>query len=453
MPEPVKNQPVAGWGRYPVHECREYRPEKRRSIGDILGERAQPNYIARGLGRSYGDTAINEGGGVISCLRLDRMLGFDEATGVLHCEAGVSFSTIIDVFLPRGYFIPVTPGTKLISIGGAIANDVHGKNHHRDGSFGHSLIEFELQLPSGEIINCSREQNAEIFWATVGGIGLTGIILTAKFRLRKVPSGFVTVDYLKTKDLDGVLSAIHESDATYQYSMAWVDCLASGRSLGRSVLMRGNHVGPGGLPAAKRSDPFNMGGRFSPTLPFDFPQFALNPLSIRAFNVVFYALSPGGQGVITDCDRYFFPLDSIHHWNRMYGKRGFVQYQVTVPTAEVQAIVEILQAVAKSGKASFLAVLKKFGQGNEGLLSHPIEGFTLTLDFAVNDRLAPFLRELDKTVLKHNGRLYLAKDAVMTPETFRAMYPRWEEYKALRQRIDPDNLLSSSLSRRVGLTP
>jgi len=453
MTEPVKNQPLSGWGRYPVQECAVYRPEKRRSIAHILADRAQPHYIARGLGRSYGDAATNGGGGVICCERLDRMLDFNADTGVLQCEPGVSFAEIIDTFLPRGFFVPVTPGTKFITVGGAIANDVHGKNHHRDGSFGNALIEFDLLLPSGEVMRCSREKNADVFWATVGGIGLTGVVLNASIKLQRVPSAYVLVDYLKTKDLDGVLAAISESDSKYQYSMAWVDALAHGKSLGRSVLMRGNFASPGDLPARGRSNPFHVPGRFQPFMPIDLPQFVLNPLSIGAFNTLYYAFGPSAEGVIVDYNRYFFPLDFIRDWNRMYGRRGFVQYQVSVPLSEHRGLVEILELTGASRKASFLAVLKKFGPGNEGVLSHPFEGYTLTLDFAVNNSLAPFLHTLDRLALKYGGRLYLAKDAVMAPETFAAMYPRADEFKAIHQRLDPENKLSSSLARRVGLVP
>lgn len=449
MSEPFVNRRVSGWGRYPAGECRIFRPEKWAGLAKVLREGGQRDYIARGMGRSYGDAAINAGGGVILCERLNRMLEFDAAAGVLHCEAGVTFAEIIDVFLPRGFFIPVTPGTKFITVGGAIANDVHGKNHHRDGSFGNALIDFELLLPSGELRRCSREENAELFWATLGGVGLTGIVRTARVRLRPVESAYIVVDYYKSRDLDGVLAAIAESDDKYQYSMAWVDALARGGKLGRSVLMRGNHATPSDLPLGRGL--FDARPKRRPGVPFDFPSFVLNPLSIRAFNTLVYALSSGAEGKIVDYDSYFFPLDAIHDWNRMYGKRGFVQYQATVPLSERRALVKLLEASARSGRASFLAVLKKFGPGNDGWLSHPFEGYTLTLDFAVNDTLPEFLRGLDKMLLDHGGRLYLAKDAVMTADTFAAMYPRAQAFRELRQRIDPEGRLSSGLARRVGL--
>jgi len=450
MTHPSKTQDLSGWGRHPVEECHLYRPEKRRSISDILSEAEHPNYIARGSGLSYGDAAINGGGGVISSLRLNRMISFDEETGILHCEAGVSLAEVIDTFLPRGFFIPVTPGTKLLTVGGAIANDVHGKNHHRDGSFASSLIDFDLLVPDGRSFHCSRDDNSDIFWATVGGIGLTGIILTARFRLQKVTSGFIKVDYVKTKDLDGVLDAIHAADNDYQYSMAWIDVLAKGANLGRAILMPGNHATPDELPKSS-NDPFDIGKRFQPFLPVDFPGFALNPLTIKMFNTGLYNFGPGGQGKIVNYDSYFFPLDFIGHWNRMYGKRGFIQYQVSVPLAERDALRKILELSAKMGRASFLAVLKKFGPGNEGMLSHPIEGYTLTLDIAVRKGLTEFLQQLDRITLDHGGRLYLAKDAAMSAESFRIMYPRVDEFMEVRNRLDPNHVLSSTMARRLGL--
>ena len=454
MAEPVNTMPLSGWGRYPTAECAVYRPEKMASVHRALAEGAYETYIGRGMGRSYGDLAINGDGGVIDFQRMNRILAFDDATGVVRCEAGVNFPRLIETFLPRGYFLPVTPGTKFITVGGAIANDVHGKNHHSDGSFGHALIDFELLTASGDVMTCSREENSDVFWATVGGGGLTGLILTASFRLQRVPSGYTKVDYTKTADLDGVLDAMDRSDKQYRYSMAWVDGLAKGKHLGRSVLMAGNPAEVADLPSEKQSAPFDVKLRgFQPNLPIDFPQFALNPLSIKAFNQGVYTFSPSSEGNIVDYDTYFFPLDFIHHWNRMYGKRGFTQYQVTVPLTERAALVKILERACQQGKASFLAVLKKMGEGNDGMLSHPFEGYTLTLDFAINDSLFPFLHDLDRITVEHGGRLYLAKDATMTPESFRAMYPRVDEFLEVKHRLDPENVFSSNLSRRVGLTP
>lgn len=450
MSEPVKDESISGWGRYPVQQCRVYRPEKRRAIREILLERGYPHIIARGLGRSYGDPSTNGGGSVLKCERINRMLEFDEATGVLRCEAGVSLAEIIDVFLPRGFFLPTSPGTKFVTVGGSIAHDVHGKNHHSDGTFGEAVIDFELLIPNGEVLLCSREENGDVFWATLGGCGLTGIILTARIRLRPVETAYYKVDYLKLPNLDALLNALDEGDRTHRFSVSWVDCLAKGKSLGRSVAMLGNDAQRSDLPPSF-DEPYDIGRKPQRWIPFDFPEIALNTFTMSIFNGLYYSKSGDFEGHIEDYESYWYPLDAFHHWNRLYGKRGFVQYQVTFPSEEREGLVELLELVSSSGRGSFLAVLKKFGPANEGMLSFPFAGFTLTLDFPVREGLTRFLYDLDEKTLKHGGRLYLAKDAVMRPETFRAMYPRVDEFMEVRRRLDPESMLSSSLARRLGL--
>lgn len=448
--ESLATQKLSGWGRYPVQECQVCRPEKRRAVSEALASPNVKNWIARGLARSYGDTAINGGGGVIDFTRLNRMIAFDPDTGVLECEAGVSLAEILDVFVPRGFFPAVLPGTKFVTVGGAIANDIHGKNHHRDGSFSQFVDEFQLLTAKGDILVCSRESNADVFWATVGGIGLTGVILTAKIRLRRVETAYCTVDYVRTKSLEDTLAAIDESDERYQYSVAWVDCIARGASLGRSVLMRGNLATPDLL--TRVSKPLQLVNKREKTVPVDFPNFVLNPLSIRAFNTMFYALHPSASAKIVDFNTYFCPLDSIHHWNRMYGARGFTQYQVTFPLQSIRGLVELLEKASRSSRASFLAVLKRMGPSGSGLLSFPCSGYTITLDFAMRPDLVPFLRDLDRGVLEHGGRLYCAKDVVTLPETFAAMYPNLDAFRNIKARLDPDNKFSSTMSRRLGIT-
>jgi len=292
--------------------CHVYRPEKPRLVADILRDRAQAHYIARGLGRSYGDTAVNAAGGVIDFSRLNRMLRFDPETGILECEAGVSLAEIIETFLPRGFFLPVTPGTKFVTVGGAIANDVHGKNHHRDGTFGRFVLECSLCTPDGRVFTCSPEQNADLFWATVGGIGLTGVISTARVRLQRVESAYIVVDYYKSRDLEDALATMEATDSQYQYSVAWVDCLARGKSLGRCVLMRGNHAAPSQLCGRTAGAPFAIPARRKSNVPVDCPGFLLNPVNIRAFNTLFYSIHRSVAGQIIDYDRYFYPLDRIH---------------------------------------------------------------------------------------------------------------------------------------------
>lgn len=450
MTERAHTQNISGWGRFPVVESHVYRPEKRGSVREIFGAAGEEHFIGRGLGKSYGDASINGGGATISFERLDRMLDFDEETGVLRCEAGVTLASVLEVFVPRGFFLPVTPGTKFVTVGGAIAHDVHGKNHHGEGTFGQAVLDFELLVPSGDVMTCSRETNSDVFWATLGGAGLTGFILTARFTLQRVESAYMVVDYTRAGNLDEVLSLIDTSDDKYQYSVAWVDCLARGKRLGRSILMQGDHAKEADLKGRSEA-PYAAREKRTWTIPIDFPRFVLNSASVRAFNATFYAMNPTKRGKIVHYDPYFYPLDVIHDWNRMYGKRGFVQYQFTVPLAEREGLVKILERVSISRRASWLAVLKKFGAANDGLLSYPYEGFTLTLDMAVDNGLVSFLQELDEILLAHNGRLYLAKDAVMTRDTFRAMYPRWEEFMEVKRRLDPEDRLSSTQARRLGL--
>jgi FAD/FMN-containing dehydrogenase len=451
MTIPYATQTLSGWGRYERLPCDVYRPEQARGIEQVLRSGQHDHYIARGLGRSYGDTAVNEGGGVIDFSRLNRMMAFDPASGILECEAGVSLADIIAVFLPQGWFLPVTPGTKFVTVGGAIANDVHGKNHHRDGTFGQFVIDFGLFTPARGLQACSRAYNPGLFWATIGGIGLTGIILTARIQLMRVPSAYISVDYHKSRNLEDALATMDTTDDRYQYSVAWVNCLARGKKLGQSVLMRGNHATLDQLPARLRQLPYQVSTRREKNVPVDFPGAVLNAPFLRLFNKLFYGTHRTAKGVITDYNRYFYPLDSILHWNRMYGKRGFVQYQATLPAENVGGLVRLLERLGESGRASFLGVLKCFGESGSGLLSHPMKGYTLTLDIPNKQGLPPFLRELDDIVLDHGGRLYLAKDATTSGEAIAQMYPNLAAFCAIKGEVDPDNRLSSSMARRLGI--
>jgi decaprenylphospho-beta-D-ribofuranose 2-oxidase len=447
MGHPVKKAIVSGWGRAPAEECFLYRPEKRREVGEILSG-VDGSALARGLGRSYGDTAVNPGGALIGFERINRMIHFDDATGVLECEAGVSLAEIIDVFLPRGWFIPVTPGTKYVTVGGAIANDVHGKNHHRDGSFSNFVDRFTLLTPAGDLLTCTPTENADVFWATLGGIGLTGMILTATLRLLRVESAFARVDYVRAENLEALLDAFALLDANYKYSVAWVDCLSKGRKLGRSVLMLGEHLPAKEMPAGY-SNPFAVSSRMSPNVSFNVPTLLQNRLTVGTFNSVFYAAHPSSERQIIDYGTYFYPLDRIGNWNRIYGKPGFTQYQATFPLKATEGLVKLMEKVSQSGRASFLAVLKRFGPGGKGLLSHPFEGHTLTLDFPYRSGLPEFLRECDELLLKYGARLYLAKDATMTAETFAAMYPMLPAFKEVRAKVDPQGKLSSRMAKRL----
>jgi len=428
-----------------------FRPERRAGVADTLGAKAAPTFVARGLGRSYGDAALNADGGVIVHDRLDRALDFDAATGTLTCEAGMSFADVIRWWLPRGWFPPVTPGTKFVSLGGAIAADVHGKNHHRDGTIASFVDALSLLTADGETLRCSRTENADVFWATVGGMGLTGMILDVRLRLRRVESAWLSVDYAKARDLDEALGVFASSDARAAYSVAWIDCLARGRSTGRAVIMHGDHATASRVRSAGL-DPLAPPRGRGITVPLDAPGVLLNPLTVRLFNAVYYAMHGTAPDRLVSFERFFYPLDRVAHWNRLYGRGGFAQYQAVLPPdASRQGLVELLERLSASNRPSFLAVLKRLGPQNPGLLSFPREGYTLALDLPVRPGLVEFLRGLDRVVLARGGRVYLAKDATTTPAAVDAMYPRLGELRAMKARLDPRGVISSSLARRLGL--
>ncbi len=442
-----RREHLSGWGRFTWEESAVYRPERPRAVARIL--QGGGTYIARGLGRSYGDSALAGGGGVIDCTRLDRMLDFDERTGTLRAEAGLSIDEVVRTFLPRGFFPPVTPGTRFVTLGGAIAHDVHGKNHHVDGSFGRFVQALDLLLPSGEVLRCSRQENAEVFRATLGGAGLTGVILSAQIELLRVPSAWIRLERRRVENLEQALEVMTASDRDYRYSVAWIDCLAGGRRLGRAVLLRGDHA-PAEGPL--RSRPFAVPDGRTGRIPFDFPSCALNRFTIRAANACFYARSGDLRDRLVSYRDYFYPLDGIRDWNRMYGRRGFVQYQAAFPTASSAAgLKALLERLSASGRASFLAVLKRLGPAGEGMLSFPLEGFTLALDIPAGRGLLPFLGELEAITREHGGRLYLAKDATAGPEALWEMYPRLARFREVRRRLDPGNRLISTQARRLGI--
>ncbi len=449
MPRFVKHL-LSSWGNYPTEEVYDFRPDSPTEINTILSQNGVPSFISRGLGRSYGDASLNAEAGVIRHERLNRFLNWDPESHIVECEAGVTYEDLLKFFLPKGFFPPVTPGTKYVTMGGAVAADVHGKNHHCDGTIASFLESFQLLTGKQEVLTCSRNENADVFWATLGGMGLTGIILTIRLRLLPVETGYIAVEQARVANLDKALEGF-TSDKDFRYSVAWIDCLASGESLGRSVLLRGYHAPVSALPETAKH-PLNPPIKHKKNVPFRFPGFVLNPLSVKVFNH-FYYKSHGKGKYVEDYDTFFYPLDSVLHWNRIYGKRGFVQYQVALPPeSSRKALVQILERLSKSGRASFLAVLKNFGPGNEGLLSFPMEGSTLALDLPnTGDSMLKLLDELDGIVLDNGGRVYLAKDARLTKRFFDAMYPRAEEFRQVKAKVDPNNLFSSSLARRVGL--
>ena len=441
-------QKLSGWGRFPVEACRLYAPRDEADVASLLGSRRDPCYIARGLGRSYGDAALNRDAATVSLLEFDRIFSLDSETGVLDCQAGVSLDDIVRYTLPRGFFLHVTPGTRFVTVGGAIAADVHGKNHHRAGSFSNFVVGLEMLTPGGERVACSPERVPEIFWATVGGMGLTGFITRARIRLLAVGSAYVRVRFEKANNLAEALGLLDEGDRQYEYSVAWVDCIARGARLGRAVVMLGQHAAAAEVPKVVR-DPLALPRR-ALDVPFAPPITPLRPLTVRAFNALYFASKPAASERLVDLDRFFYPLDSIRNWNRLYGQQGFVQYQVVVPHTEAQdAFTNILRRIRESGRAAFIGVLKRFGEASRGVLSFCMAGATLALDIAVDRHLPAFLRELDALTLDCGGRIYLAKDATLGAENFARSYPRLDEFRAVKQQLDPRGLVSSSLARRL----
>jgi FAD/FMN-containing dehydrogenase len=442
---------LEGWGNYPVEPGWVCRPHRLDALRQLLVGGDQPDYISRGLGRSYGDSSLNGDRGVIMQTGRNCFLDVDAQSGVLECEAGLSFAEIIEHLLPRGWFLPTTPGTRFVTVGGAIAADIHGKNHHRNGSFGGAVLDLELMVASGEVIRCSPTENSDVFWATVGGMGLTGVILSARIQLTPVETSYVRVDYQRTRNLDETLERFSQTDADYQYSVAWIDSLSRGRSLGRSVIMLGNNASRSQLSPRQRQSPLEASPPRSRSVPFYLPKIALNPWSVQAFNSLYYEVHRDGSRLV-DYYKFFYPLDSLLQWNRIYGRRGVVQYQALFPReTSRRGLKELMDKIASSRLPSFLAVLKSSGSAGQGILSYMYPGHTLALDFPVTAGLRPFLKELDELLLQHGGRLYLAKDATMSAETFAAMYPRLNEFKQIKSRIDPENRFVSSQARRLGI--
>ena len=443
-------QRLSGWGRCPVIKNYVQVPEQVASLSDVIQGTQHWPILARGGGRSYGDAALMLEGYTISTQRLNRILSFDPQTGILRCESGVTFQNVLERFIPQGWFPAVTPGTKFVTIGGAVAFDVHGKNHHIDSSFCHHVHSFVLILPSGEARRCSRQENRNLFWATVGGMGLTGIIAEVEFSLQPIATAYMVTLSIKAKNLDAAIALFEQYENQYQYSVAWMDGFAAGSSLGRSVLTFGHHAQLADLPPQQRSNPFYVPSRQRFKVPFDSPTGLLNHYTMRCVNTLYFHRQPSEQTQrVIDYDAYFYPLDGLEAWNRLYGKRGFVQYQFVVPIRNGQdALKQVLELCLKQGWGSFLAVLKRLGP-QTGWLSFPMPGYTLALDLPVRPGLWEFLEKLDQIILQYDGRVYLAKDARLSPSVFRTMYPAFPRWLEEKQSVDPHNRFSSALSKRL----
>jgi FAD/FMN-containing dehydrogenase len=394
-----------------------------------------------GLGRSYGDVCLNDGGTVLTTRFLNRFIDFDSQTGVLRCEAGVSLAEILELCVQQGWFLPTTPGTKFATIGGAIANDVHGKNHHRAGTFGRHVLQFELLRSDGSRLLCTPTNNEQYYAATIGGLGLTGLITWAEIQLKRVYHRAMQTESIQFIDLEEFFEISVQSDQEYEYTVAWVDCGSQGAKLGQGIFLRGNHIVFDAIPAKWHAPSRTL------TMPVDLPSFVLNRWSVSAFNWVYYNKQrQKSVKKLTDYDPFFYPLDAILQWNRLYGKRGFLQYQLVVPYEDHKIIKDILQTIAASGLSSFLAVLKTFGDlVSPGMLSFPRKGVSLALDFPIKGAATfELLERLDDMVREAKGVVYPCKDARLSARNFQAYYPQWTEFS---QYIDPH--FSSSFWRRV----
>jgi decaprenylphospho-beta-D-ribofuranose 2-oxidase len=443
-----KKEKLAGWGNYPISESYIIRPRNEQDLQEAI---KKDQLIPRGLGRSYGDQALNKDNFVAVCTQLNYFIAWDDKEGVLECEAGVSLEEIISVFAPKGWLPMICPGTKFVTIGGAIANDIHGKAHHIDGSFVNCVISFSILLADGRRLTASRTENADLFWANFGGLGLLGIILTAKLKLRKIETTYFRQKSLVIKNLDHMLEALEKYDHEYNYSVAWIDALAKGEKLGGGVLTLGNGAKFNELPDHLKGNPLKLHPETKLSVPFFLPSFTLNNLTVRILNRVIAFVQNSSKEFI-HYEKFFFPLDAINNWNRGYGKRGFIQYQFVIPEENGRRnLIAILEMIAGSGCTPFLNVFKKMGDA-QGILSFPFKGYTLAIDFPVTKALLSFTPLLDAKVLEAGGRLYLGKDAILGEKMFKAMYPQYEQWLAIKQKYDPATEFSSDISRRIGLT-
>lgn len=438
---------ISNWGNYPVIDSEEHFFSFDDQLQNLV--RNSNHFIPRGNGRCYGDASLSNE--TITTTKYDKVLSFDSINGLLECQSGLILDKILELIVPKGWFLPVTPGTKFISVGGAVGSDVHGKNHHVDGSFSNHIVQMEIMLADGTAIYCSPTLNPQLFEATCGGMGLTGMITKVTFRLKKIESSYIKQKQIKAKNLEEVIR-LFEEYSHYTYSVAWIDCLQKGKNFGRSILILGEHAKLNEIPENLRSSPLKLPAKKSIPFPFNLPSWVLNKFTVKLFNLLYYGKNLKREiNNIVSYEPFFYPLDAILNWNRGYGKRGFVQYQFVLPMNAKQGLVEILQRISDKGLGSFLAVLKVFGK-QESMISFPTEGYTLALDFPVRNGLFEFLDELDKIVLRYGGRLYMSKDARMKPEVMVRGYPRLEEFKSIVKQYNPNGKIRSLQSERLFLT-
>ena len=450
---PGRTVRLTGWGRISPSSAELAEPATPADAARVLAARQRGGVIPRGLGRSYNNAAQCDGGVVISTARLNRIVDLDATTGLVTCEAGVSLEQLMVAGLPGGWFVPVSPGTRQVTVGGAIAADVHGKNHHVAGSFARHVRSLQIVTPDGETRTVTGQSDPSLFWATAGGMGLTGLIVAATIQLKRVATSRVLVDTVRTADIDETMAVLAEHDRRFGYTVAWSDSLARGRGLGRSVITSGDFAEPADLPPADAGDPFAFRPRARLGVPPGFPPGLINRYTVGLANEAWYRKAPRSRrGEIQAIGAFFHPLDGIRNWNRVYGPGGFRQYQYVVPFGAEATVRRSFELVSQAHAPSFVTVLKRFGASDEGLLSFPMAGWTLALDFpARTPGLAALLGRLDRLVVEAGGRVYLAKDSRVPPDVLAEMYPRLAEFRKLRADLDPAGILASDLSRRLGL--
>jgi FAD/FMN-containing dehydrogenase len=429
---------ISGWGNYPVQESQCITPSTVGLLRTTVN--LEGSLLARGMGRSYGDSAnANKVLGTSYC---NHFIDFDEHTGKLTAESGITLREILTVIVPKGWFLRVTPGTSYVTLGGAIASDVHGKNHHITGTFGQHVTSLSIVLGTGKVVTASPQHHADLFHATCGGMGLTGVIISATIQLLPIRSSFINKKTIKADCIEAACEAFN-SNGNAAYSVAWIDCLSKGKSLGRSVLMLGAHAEQGQLEIDIKQ---------TVSVPFATPSALLNSLTMKAFNTAYWHKSKHNQNQTISLMPFFYPLDAVGKWNKLYGKKGFLQFQCVLPKTDgVANMRKLLTEISKSGEASFLAVLKQFGTANKNLLSFPIEGYTLALDFKLSASTLQTVSRLEEMVVDMGGRLYLTKDAVMHEKTFKTTYPNWEKFEAVREKYGAIGKFSSAQSKRLGL--
>ena len=443
---------LSGWGRTSPTMADLVRPHSTQDVVAAVRSADARGIVGRGLGRSYGDCAQNAGGMVIDSTARSGVLEVDIERSVVTVLAGTSLGEMMKWFVPLGMFVPVTPGTRSVTVGGAIAADIHGKNHHIKGSWGDHVLSMRLIDGVGELRDISPTREPELFWATVGGMGLTGILVDATIDMTPIGSSSVMVDTDRTRDLDELMALMIEGDEFYDYSVAWIDLIAKGAHMGRSILERGRFATRDEALAGGKADPYKYGPRELVSAPDVLPSGLLNHLSIRAFNEVWYRKAPvERRNHLASIAGFFHPLDMVAHWNRIYGRRGFLQWQFAVPDEASDMVRTTVERLSAAGASSFLAVIKRFGPGNLSPLSFPTKGWTLALDIPVAAGLDRLLDELDERVVEVGGRVYLAKDSRVRPELVPQMYPRLDEWREVRAKSDPHGRFRSDMSRRLQL--